>query len=112
VSQTHEPILRQRRRASGIPREADSEGTGRREEVTVGSGFLKVQGAFWYKQDGGCRRPQTYLPILLPLIDGPRFRSSSQRAPPVTRQCGEEPRIPPLRTVVADRNAQCLLLPD
>jgi hypothetical protein len=38
-------------------------------------------------------------------------RYSSQRRPPVTPQCGEEPRIPPLRAVVADRDAQCLLLP-
>jgi hypothetical protein len=46
----------------GVPQEADSEGVGRREEVRVGSGVLKVLRAFWDKLEGSCRRPQTAPP--------------------------------------------------
>jgi len=52
------PILRQRRWVGGIPREADSEGSAAGEEVQVGSGVLKVQGAFWDTLEGSRRRPQ------------------------------------------------------
>src|SRR6202022_2811904 len=47
-------------------------------------------------------------------LGGLRFGSiaSSQRLPPVAPQNGEEPGIPPLRSVIADGNAQRLLLPD
>ena len=38
--------------------------------------------------------------------------ASSQRLPPVAPQTGEEPGIPPLRSIIADGNAQRLLLPD
>jgi hypothetical protein len=37
---------------------------------------------------------------------------SRQRRPPVISQTSQQPRIPPLRTVIADGNAQSLLLPD
>jgi len=39
------------------PRKAGSEGIAAGEEVRVGSGVLKVQGAFWDKLKGSCRRP-------------------------------------------------------
>ena len=35
------------------------QGVGRWEEIRVGSGVLKVLGAFWDKLEGGCRPPQT-----------------------------------------------------
>src|SRR5208282_899301 len=37
---------------------------------------------------------------------------SSQCRPPVISQSSQQPRVPPLRSVVADRDAPCLLLPD
>ena len=39
-------------------------------------------------------------------------RYSNQRRPPVISQTGKQTRVPPLRAVIADGNAQCLLLPD
>jgi hypothetical protein len=53
-------------------------------------------------------------PSTLNLIGGLRFGSiaSSQRLPPVAPQTGEEPGITPLRSIIADGNAQRLLLPD
>jgi hypothetical protein len=40
----------------GISREAGSKGVGRWDEVSVRSGVLKVQGAFWDKLEGSCPR--------------------------------------------------------
>ena len=47
-------------------------------------------------------------------IIAPRVGSfpSSQRRPPVISQTAEQPRVPPLGSVIADRDAQRLLLPD
>src|ERR1035437_9082691 len=39
-------------------------------------------------------------------------RYSSQRRPPVISQTVKQPRVPPLRAVIPDRDAQCFLLPD
>ena len=108
-SRTDLPIMRQRRLGSGeslgkpIPRGLAAGGR-------LGS-IGRFKGAGSLLGQAGGRSSTTadllaYLITLLPLIDGLRFRSSSQRTPPVTPQCGKEPRIPPLRTVVADGDAQ------
>src|SRR5271169_2959684 len=44
--------------------------------------------------------------------DSSRASLSNQWRLPVISQTAEQPRVPPLRTVVADRDAQRLLLPD